>query len=244
MTKAVALLLERFKDRFNNYPKLAQFDDGLEFHNVGVKTLLEKQGIKYFSTSSDKKAAVVERFNRTLKTSMWKYFYAKGTYKWVDVLNKLVNNYNGTKHSTILMKPSTVTKKNEAEVWTTLFGHSLGEYPLPKFKVDDIVRISKYKSTFTKGYEANFTEELFKVAKVIRGDPNVYELEDHEGEPIIGTFYEEELSSVNKKDDDVYRVERIVKRKKVRGKEMVLVKWLGYDSKHNSWIPESDIKDI
>ena len=46
-----------------------------KFYNVYVKTLLEKHDIKYFSTNSDKKAAVVERFNRTLKTIMRKYFY-------------------------------------------------------------------------------------------------------------------------------------------------------------------------
>ena len=118
--------------------------------------------------------------------------------------------------------------------WTTLYGHLCGGLPLAKFKIGDTVRISKYKSIFTKGYEANFTEELFKITKVIRGDPTVYEIEDLEGEPIIGKFYEEELSSVDKKDD-VY---------KVNGKKLVLVKWLGYDSKHNSWIPESDIQNI
>ena len=75
MTKAVTLL-------FGGYLKLAQFDDGKEFYNVGVKALLEKHGTKYFSSNSDKKAAIVERFNRTLKTAMWKYFYSKGTHKW------------------------------------------------------------------------------------------------------------------------------------------------------------------
>ena len=88
-----------------------------------------------------------------------------------------------------------------------------------------MVRISKYKSAFTKGYEAHFTEELFKVIEVIRGNPNVCEIENLEGEPIIGKFYEEELSTVNKKDD-VYRVEKILKRKKVKGKKMILVKYL------------------
>ena len=92
--------------------KLAQFDDGKEFYNVGgVKSLLERHDIKYFSTNSDKKAAVVERFNRTLKTSMWKYFYSKGTYKWIDILDDLVYNYNNTKHSVILMKPKDVNNK-------------------------------------------------------------------------------------------------------------------------------------
>ena len=77
----------------------------------------------------------------------------------------------------------------------------------------DMVRISKYKSVFTNGYEANFTEELFKVIKVICGYPNVYEIEDLEGEPINGKFYKEELSGVNKRDD-VYRVEKRLKRKR------------------------------
>ena len=48
--------------------------------------------------------------------------------------------------------------------------------------------------------------------RVLRGDPTVYELEDHEGEPIIGKFYEEELSAVNKKDN-MYRVEKILRKK-------------------------------
>ena len=80
--------------------------------------------------------------------------------------------------------------------------------PSAKFKIGDTVRISKCKSIFTKGYEANFTDELFEITKVIRGDPTVYEIEDLEGEPIIVKFYEEELSRVDKKDD-VYKVEKI-----------------------------------
>ena len=59
------------------------------------------------------------------------------------------------------MKPADVNKSNENQVWITLYGHRLGEFPLPKFKVGDIVRISKYKNIFKKGYEANFTEEKF-----------------------------------------------------------------------------------
>ena len=81
-----------------------------EFYNVGVKTLLEKHNIEYFSTNSEKKAAVVERFNKTLKSAMWKYFYGKGVYKSIDILGDLVKNnmYNVTKHRGILMKPAEV----------------------------------------------------------------------------------------------------------------------------------------
>lgn len=122
------------------------------------------------------------------------------------------------------MNPKDVNRSNENKVWNTLFGHNFSEYQLPKFKIGDTVRISKQKSTFTKGCEANFTEELFKVdlVKDVRGDPNVYELEYLEGEPITGKFCEEELSGVDKKDD-VYKIEKILKRKTVRGKKMVQV---------------------
>ena len=195
------------------------------------------------STNSDRKAAIVERFNRTLKTAMWKYFYGKGTYKWVDVLDEFKKNYNQTKHSRILMKPADVNKSNKDQVFVTLYGYELGDFPLPKFRIGDTVRISKYKNIFKKCYEANFTEEIFKVVKVFRGDPNMYDIEDHEGEPITGKFYEEELSAVEKKGD-IYKVEKILKRNKAKGKNMVLVKWLGYDNKHNSWIPEENIRNI
>ena len=65
---------------------------------------------------------------------MWKYFYAKGTYNWTNALDQLVSNYNGTKHSTILMKPKDVSEKNESQVWTTLFGHRFAESPLPNLR--------------------------------------------------------------------------------------------------------------
>ena len=237
MTKAVDLLLESFKRRFGKYPNVVQFDEGKEFYNVGIRNLLKSHDVDYFSTQSDKKAAIVERFNRTSKTMMWKYFYGKGTYNWVDALDELTKNYNNTKHGSILMKPRDVNKTNENLVWVTLYSSPLGKLPLPKFKVGDTVRVSRYKSIFGKGYEANFTEEIFKVKRVLRGDPTVYELEDHEGEPIIGKFYEEELSAVNKKDN-MYRVEKILRKKN----GMALVKWLGYDSR--SWVPIEEIKDI
>ena len=221
MTKAVDLLLERFKRRFGKYPNIAQFDEGKEFYNVGVRNLLKSHDVNYFSTQSDKKAAIVERFNRTLKTMMWKYFYSKGTYNWIDTLDELTESYNNTNHSSILMKPKDVNKTNE--------NLPLGKLPLPKFRVEDTDRVIRYKSIFGKGYEANFTEEIFKVTRVLREDPNVYELENHEGEPIIRKFYEEELSAVNKKNS-MYRIEKVLR----KNNGMALVKWLGYDSR--SWV--------
>ena len=151
MIKAVEQLLDDFKTRFGKYPNVAQFDEGKEFYNVGVRDLLKSFNINYFSTQSDRKAVVIERFNRTFKKMMWKYFYSKGTYNWVDVLDGFTKNYNNTKHSTIHMKPKDMNKTNENLVWVTLYGHATGDLPLPKFRAGDTVRVSKYKNVFAKG---------------------------------------------------------------------------------------------
>ena len=51
MTKAVGALLENFKKRLGKYPNVIQFDEGNEFYNVGVKSLLGDHDFKYFSTN-------------------------------------------------------------------------------------------------------------------------------------------------------------------------------------------------
>ena len=241
MIPAIHEFMQQFKLRKYEETKPAkiQFDDGVEFTNVGVRQYLLKSNVEYFSTYSDKKAAIVERFSRTLKTMMWQYFHSVGTHKWIDVLDDLVKNYNHTKHRTIYIgkKPIDVNVDNESEVWMTLYGYHFADTPIPKFKVGDKDRISRYKSTFSKGYEANFSESLYKVTNVLRSHPIVYTLEDLSGEPILGKFYEEELSGVEV-DDNKFVIEIIIKRKKVRGKSMVLVKWTG--SNKTDWIPEVD----
>ncbi|CAB3995931.1 integrase core domain-containing [Paramuricea clavata] len=102
MSSALLKFLREFHTRFGQLPEEIQFDDGKEFYKVGVLTLLRKRNINHFSTMSDKKAAIVERFNRKLKTAMWKYLDAKGTTRWVDVLDDLVSNHNELRHQTQL----------------------------------------------------------------------------------------------------------------------------------------------
>ncbi|CAB3999586.1 integrase core domain-containing [Paramuricea clavata] len=216
MKDAVSNILEQFNNRFGKYPKFAQFDQGTEFYNKDVKSLLNKHNIEFFSTYSDKKAAVVERFNRTLKALMWKYFYSASTYKWLDVLQDLTDNYNSSVNRSIKTTPDSVNESNWTEVWKTLFSHNLGKPSEPKFAVGESVRISKYKSVFTKGYEANFTEELFTVTEVYHGHPNTYTIKDSADEPIIGRFYEQELYSAEGREPD-FKIEKVLRRRTVKG---------------------------
>ena len=82
-----------FQDR---NPILCQSDSGLEYKNRIVQDLFKKYGIKWFSTENETKAQIVERFNRTLKGKMYKFFAANNTKLWVDVLTELIKNYNNS----------------------------------------------------------------------------------------------------------------------------------------------------
>ena len=77
-------------------PDKIQFDDGREFYNKNVKELLENNNIKYFSTFSDKKPAIIERLNRTIKSRMYKYFTENETRKWINNLDNFVKGYNNS----------------------------------------------------------------------------------------------------------------------------------------------------
>ena len=161
-----------------------------------------------------------------------------------EVLQDLVDSYNRSKHRSIQKKPINVTQNNEREVWHTLYGEREKKEPVKyKFEVGDQVRISKMKRTFEKGYLPNFSKEIFTVSQQIPRQPPVYKLKDYDQEELSGTFYNEELQKVIK-EDDVYEVEKILKKRGKGKNREVFVKWLGYPAKFNSWIPASEVKDI
>ena len=107
---------------------------------------------------------------------MWRYFSANNTNVYLDVLPKLINDYNNSKHRTIKMSPAEASnKKNESKVWNNLYGEIMA-ITKAKFKIGDKVHISKYKRMFEKGYTPNWTEEVFIIDKILQTNPITYEL--------------------------------------------------------------------
>lgn len=211
-------------------------DNGSEFYNKLMQNMLNKRNIKLYSTFTTKKAAIVERFNRTLKNKMWKIFSFRGSYKWVDILPSLLDDYNNTIHRTIKMKPKDVDRGNEEYLLNAFYrDRALPIQRKSKFKVGDYVRISKYKHIFSKGYTPNWTTEVFKINQIQKTVPITYLLHDLDDITINGTVYAEELQLVN--NPRLYLVERIIKSKG----DKVYVKWLGFDSSKNSWISRRDV---
>ena len=145
--KSVASMLKTiFKER-----KLGKMwvDKDKEFYNKDVKEL-----IKLYSTENEEKSSVVERWIRTMKERMWKYFTDNNTNHYVNILPDLVEDYNNTRHSSIKMAPVEASKKkNELTVWRNLYPEHLEIRDIkPIFSIGDKVRISKKKKTFEKGY--------------------------------------------------------------------------------------------
>ena len=102
----------------------------------------------------------------------------------------------------------------------------------PKFKVGDHVSISKYKNIFAKGYNPNWSEEIFFIKKIKNTVPWTYVISDLNGEEILGSFYEKELQKANQKE---FRIEKVIKRKENK----LYVKWKGYNNSFNSWIDKN-----
>jgi len=109
-----------------------------------------------------------------------------------------------------------------------------------KFKIDDKVRISKTRMTFEKSYLPGWSEEIFTITSRQASRPPTYRIKDLNGEELKGRFYEFELQKIDKKDD-IYRIEKILRKRKRRGVNDVFVRWLGWGSEHDSWIPEAEI---
>ena len=98
-------------------------DKGTEFTNRVFQMFLKEHDVHFFTTYNEEtKASIVERFNRTLKTKMWKYFTHRETLTYVDVLSEMVASYNHTVHRTIGIPPAEVTWANQTTVSKRLYG--------------------------------------------------------------------------------------------------------------------------
>lgn len=139
---------------YDRTPKNLQTDQGEEFFNSYFRNLIKKYSINHYHTFISKRAAIVERVIKTLKNRLYLEFSLNGNYKWIDIIQRIKDEYNHTKHSTIRMKPSDVTKTNENIIMKKSYNFMeiAGQN---KLVVGDVVRISRYKHVFDKNYHPN-----------------------------------------------------------------------------------------
>ena len=233
---------EALRQSYPNQPETIRTDAMKEYVGKEVEDYLRDHDIYHQVSRNESKANYAERIIRTMKKKIYKYLYHNKTQKYIDALPDLVAGYNSNFHSSIKQVPNTATNENESEVWAEQYMSEPSEVPQKvvfKFSPGQYVRISNSKNPFSRGFGQTFSEELFRVRHRYPTSPTTYMMEDLQNKKISGLFYEPEMVLVLGKDEDgaEYRIEKIIRRRKVNRKEQVLIKWKGYSEDFNSWKP-------
>ena len=225
-----------FKER---KPKYIWSDQESAFFSKEMLKFFEDNNVKIYHTYSSLKSVIIERFNRSLRELMMKSFVKNNNTVWYNILPKLIKCYNNRYHHTIKMKPIDINKTNEKHIKNTVYNYNVTT-KIPKFKINDIVRISlKRRELFDKpSGNIRWSEELFKIYKINKSNVITYQLKDMNNEIIKGQFYEKELQ-LTKNIEGQYIIEKILKIKENK----MYVKWRGYSNNFNSWVNKYDIKE-
>ena len=143
---------------------------------------LEKNDIEMYSTHNEGKSVAAKRFIRTLKIKFVSILDFKSKNLYIDKLDDILNKFNNTYHSRIKMKPVDVKPNTYIESSKGINYHD------PKFKIGDIVRISKNKDIFAKGYVPNWSEDIVAIKKVKYIIPWTYVISDLKGKKLLKRF--------------------------------------------------------
>ena len=238
----LAMIIERMPHK----PNIFGFDQGTEFKNAEVLPFLKKMNIKVFFAMGEHKCAVVEKFQKTIQKMIYSYLVENETFRFIDVLQDLVNNYNNTIHTTIApltpteafnIKNVDILEKAHSKIKTKLRYKKIK----PKFKLDQKVRVSLKKNKFSRSYDIANTYEEFFIEKIL--DDRItpfYILKDWKGRAVKGKFSQNQLQPV---DIEMHRGHVIDQRTR-KGKKEYLMKFKGYDDSFNEWIKHDNTKKL
>ena len=248
-TKTAGEIVKAFQTIFKDgrKPTRIRTDKGSEYVNKNVRKFLKGEKVIHFVTQNIVKASIAERAIKTIKTRIAHLMTHKQSHRWVEALPKLTTSYNKTYHRTIKRSPTSVKPSDQVELWKELYEtkrqrpqYSSKTY---RFKVGDIVRVSFLRRQFQRQYDERWSRDLFVVTErfMKEGIPQ-YKLKDYDGEIITGTFYENQLNRAY--EQEVYFIEKILKKRNKAGKKEYLVRWKGWASKYDSWVSEDDVQSI
>lgn len=217
-------------------PNRLTTDRGLEFESGAMKNYFHKHQIqKNVVYSDDLHAAMVERSNRTIKSRLYKYFTQYRTWRWIGVIDRIVEDINNSVNRSIGVTPNSVTMENSQQLLRKVYKQPDDDVRAPKYKVGDLVRIDHRKGVFTKSYLPSYTEEIFRIRKAREGNPPYYRIEDLHGEEVLGAFYNENFSKTSLAPNS--RIAEVLRERTNRatGVKEALVKWIG--ERQEKWIP-------
>ena len=175
---------QTIKDSFENIlisskrkPNLIETDSGKEFYNNIFQDFLNKNNIKLYSRNSLIGSAYAERFNRTIRDLLKRPVFEKGDGNWIDVLPTITKQYNNRIHSSTKLTPIQASlKKNEGFVYKNLLDKR--KKVVPKFQINDLVRTTDLKRTFSKGDTTNWSYKVYKITEIINDTISIYHIDN------------------------------------------------------------------
>ena len=242
-------VLHEFKSILNEAiekPLIITMDRGTEFSNQLFKDYCIQNQIRCYNPDTSIHAAFIERFNRSLQSLIYKYMTENETKTYIDVLPKLVETYNNRNHRMIGTTPFLADTDPSTHLGIRNLAAKYHEKIKKRnvvFKLGDKVRIVKLKNKFSRGYNEQQQQEIFKVKEIkTKMRIPMYILETYDGsETISGSFYDNELVKVA---GEVFRIEKVLKKRTRLGKEEYFVKWKGFNDTYNSWVNAADISQV
>jgi len=236
-------------DSMNDPAAKALFSDaGTEFTGRSFQQLLREFNIEHRLSTSDSKCPHVERVIGTLKNMVYRYLTEYETNTYINVLDELVNTYNTRIHTAHKMTPNEAddpTNRNAVltELTKRYDSALLNKGKRPLLTIGDTVRLAIKKSTFERGFHPTFTGEVFKIKRIFTNLPEVqYEVCSYDGvEDIKGRFYRSQLQPVT---SDIFKLNKVLRRKIIKGIPYAYVSWMHFPTRYNQWIPAADIVDL
>ena len=146
---AITHVLQKVLDESNCKPNKIWVYKSSKFYNRSMKSWLEKNTIEMYSAHNEGKSVAAERFSRTLRNIICKYMTSIPKNVYIDKLDDVVNKYNNTYHRTTKIRLVDVKSSTYIDSSKEINDKDL------KLKIGDIVRRSKYKNIFAKGYVSN-----------------------------------------------------------------------------------------
>ena len=128
----------------------------------------------FYVVSDSHKLGIINRFHRTLKEKILKYFISSGTTKWIDVIDKIIKNYNNTEISTIKCTP---TEASNHLVQSILINKSHEktnqiENKDIQYNIGDRCRIKENTKIFDK-MKRKYSSDIYTIIKVNKNSVDI-----------------------------------------------------------------------
>ncbi|KAJ8885122.1 hypothetical protein PR048_011318 [Dryococelus australis] len=156
---------------------------------------------------------------------------------FLRLLLHLMSKYNRRVPQTIWMPPVD-TQKDSYLLPKVFTNEKKLNWQKPRMKIVNYVCISHVRNNFVIFYTPNLSTEIYKVNSARHYGPRTYKLFDLNGNQIYGSSYEQEIMPT--KFPDTYLVDKVLRRRV----NQLYVKWLGFNSRHNSWVPSSALTNM